>query len=102
MICILSLAGKSMKQVGLRVNKMGVNMSIIEKICEILRDFFDDESIVIDEKSAAKDVEGWDSLANVQIMLSIEEEFGVTFDLDDMVKFKCIGDIIACIERKTK
>lgn len=77
-------------------------MSTIEKICEILRDFFDDDSIVIDEKSAAKDVEGWDSLANVQIMLSIEEEFGVTFDLDDMVKFKCIGDIVECIKRKTK
>lgn len=77
-------------------------MSTIEKICEILRDFFDDESIVIDENSAAKDVEGWDSLANVQIMLSIEEEFGVTFDLDDMVKFKCIGDIVECIERKCR
>lgn len=77
-------------------------MSSIEKISEILRDFFDDESIVIDENSAAKDVEGWDSLANVQIMLSIEEEFGVTFDLDDMVKFKCIGDIVECIERKCR
>ncbi|MCQ2497621.1 MAG: acyl carrier protein [Lachnospiraceae bacterium] len=77
-------------------------MSAIEKICEILRDFFDDDSIVIDETSAAKDVDGWDSLANVQIMLSIEEEFGVNFDLDDMVKFKCIGDIVECIERKSK
>ncbi len=77
-------------------------MSAIEKICEILRDFFDNDEITIDEKSSAKDVEGWDSLANVQIMLSIEEEFGVNFDLDDMVKFKCIGDIVECIERKSK
>lgn len=77
-------------------------MSIIEKICEILKEFFDNDEITIDEKSSAKDVEGWDSLANVQIMLSIEDEFGVNFDLDDMVKFKCIGDIVECIERKSK
>lgn len=75
---------------------------MLEKIQGILRDFFDDETISIKEESSAKDIEGWDSLANVQIMLSIEAEFDVTFDLDDMTGFHCIGDIIRCIENKRK
>lgn len=61
--------------------------------------FFDNDSITINEETKAADIEGWDSLANVQIMLAIEAEYGVEFSLDEMVSFKNVGDIADCISR---
>lgn len=75
-------------------------MKEIDKIQEILRDFFDDENIIINESTSAKDIGGWDSLANVQIMLSIEMEFGIEFSMDELASFRCIEDIIRTINSK--
>ena len=75
-------------------------MSKVEVIQSILREFFDNDAITIDDNTVAADIEGWDSLANVQIMVAIESEFGVTFDLDELASFKKIGDIVNCLESK--
>ncbi len=74
-------------------------MEIISGIENIIRMFFDNDSITINEETKAADIEGWDSLANVQIMLAIEAEYGVEFSLDEMVSFKNVGDIADCISR---
>lgn len=76
-------------------------MKTTDRIQQILRDFFDDETIVIGETTKAKDIEGWDSMANVQIMLSIEDEFGLEpFSIDELISFRCIGDIVKTINEK--
>ena len=75
-------------------------MERLYEIQDIIRDVLGDETITIDQQSMAADVRGWNSLANVQIILSIEDTFGVEFSLDEMTSFHCIGDIIRTIEQK--
>ncbi len=76
-------------------------MERLYEIQDIVQDVLGDASITIDQQSTAADVKGWDSLANVQIILAIEDTFGVEFSLDEMTSFHCIGDIIRTIEQKT-
>jgi acyl carrier protein len=70
----------------------------IERIQNILRVIFDDDSISIHNQMYITDVKGWDSLANIQIILSIEEEFNIQFSLEEMGSFKKIDDIVKILD----
>jgi len=73
--------------------------AILEKLNAVLRDVLDDDRIRVSEESAARNVPGWDSVANIRIMLGIEEEFGLRFDLGEYSDFKNIGDLISGVDK---
>ena len=50
---------------------------VMEKVCEIARDIFDDDELVLEDDTVASDVDGWDSLTHLSLMNEIEEEFGI-------------------------
>lgn len=71
---------------------------IMEKLNELFIDFFDDEDIVLTENTVASDIIGWDSLEHITLMATIEEEFGVKFDLTK--KLENVGAMVKEIERQ--
>ncbi|HWA74797.1 MAG TPA: acyl carrier protein [Polyangiaceae bacterium] len=72
----------------------------LERLQPIFKDVFDDSSLRIDRASNADNVEGWDSLAHVNLVASVEKEFGVRFALGELADLKNVGDMIDLIERK--
>ena len=64
---------------------------IIQGLTPIFRDVFDDDELVISEVTTAPDVEGWDSLANIRIMVSIEKAFGVRFAAAEISRLKMLA-----------
>lgn len=74
-------------------------MTTLEKIQPIFRDIFDDENLVVTEKTVATDVEDWDSFAQMQIVMGIEDMFGIKFSTDEVIEFKNVGDVVKAIER---
>ena len=77
------------------------NEYIIGKIQSIVRDVLDDESLSIDAHTEAADVEGWDSLANINIVSQIESEFGVRFSLDELAQLSAVGKIVEALHLKS-
>lgn len=73
--------------------------NVLEKIQPIFRDVFDDEILTVTETTAAADVEDWDSFAQMQIVVGIEEMFGIKFSTDEVMEFKNVGDIVKAVER---
>lgn len=73
-----------------------------EKLQEIFRDIFDDEELVIIEEMTATDIEDWDSLAQINLIIAIEKEFGVKFNLEEVSKLKNIGEMLDLIKLKVK
>ncbi|MEH1738802.1 MAG: acyl carrier protein [Fusobacterium varium] len=73
-----------------------------EKLQEIFRDIFDDEELVITEEMTAADIEDWDSLAQINLIIAIEKEFGVKFNLEEVSKLKNIGEMLDLIKLKVK
>ena len=71
-----------------------------EKLQEIFRDIFDDEELVITEEMTAADIEDWDSLAQINLIIALEKEFGVKFNLEEISKLKNIGEILEIIKIK--
>ena len=70
---------------------------IFKKINEIFVDVFDDDSIVIDENTSAADIEDWDSLTHITLISTIEEEFGIKFQMKDVIGMKNVGEMVDII-----
>jgi acyl carrier protein len=77
-------------------------MNTLSKLQDIFRDFFDDEGLALTNETSSDDIEGWDSLAQVNIIVMCESEFGVKFDFNDIAKLKNVGDIVDTVEGKLK
>lgn len=74
--------------------------SILARLQPVFRDVFENESLTVDRESNASSVDGWDSLAHVNLVASVEEEFGVRFALGELEDLQCVGDMVDLIERK--
>lgn len=70
---------------------------VLNKVNEIFIDAFDRENIVIDFDTTASDVEGWDSLMQMNLIEMIEDEFNMRFDMDEVVGMKNVGAMIDII-----
>ncbi len=77
-------------------------IEILEKINHILKDVFDDDSLVVTESTELSDIEGWDSIAQITIIATIEKEFNVRFRLEDILETKSINKLIDFIEKELK
>ncbi|MBC7489765.1 MAG: acyl carrier protein [Glaciimonas sp.] len=73
---------------------------IIEKLTPIFRNVFDDDGLVIEESTTASDVEGWDSLAHIRLMVTIEKAFGIRFTASEIADLENVGGMVELIIKK--
>jgi acyl carrier protein len=73
---------------------------IITGLTAVFRDVFDDDEIVLRPDLTADDVDGWDSLAHIRLILSVQKKFGVKFSPIEMNRLKNVGDLIALTRQK--
>ncbi len=73
---------------------------IHERLQQIARSVFYDDSLVLTESTKAADVAGWDSLAHVNFMYGVENEFGVQFSEAEFLGFEDVGGLERLLEEK--
>lgn len=76
-------------------------MTVMERLEEVFRTVFDDDSLVLTDDLTAADVPGWDSVAHVNLMFSIEQEFGVQFAGNQFSELRDVGELRRFLERRT-
>ena len=75
---------------------------ITEKLNEIFRFVFDDESIEVSRKTSAADIEAWDSLTHITLISEVEDTFGMKFFMKEVVGMKNVGEMIDIIAQRAK
>ena len=70
---------------------------IYEKLNEVFRDVFDDDSITVNADTTADDIEDWDSLEHISLVSAVEKEFGVKFTMAQVVGMKNVGEMVEVI-----
>lgn len=70
---------------------------VFEKLNEVFRDVFDDEGIVVTEATTARDIEDWDSLEHINLMVAVEKKFGIRFNMGAINKFQNVGEMAELI-----
>ena len=75
-------------------------MNVTEELTAVFREVFDDEGIQLSPELTADDVEGWDSLSHVNLIIAVEMKFDIEFTQKEIRSFANVGEMIACIESK--
>ena len=70
---------------------------VYETLNEVFRDVFDDPSITVDDSTTSDDVDGWDSLEHINLIAAVEQEFGVKFNMGQVVSMKNVGEMVDII-----
>lgn len=66
---------------------------VFDKLNEVFQDVFDDESITVTETTTADDIEEWDSLEHINLLAAVEQEFGMKFNMGQVVSMKNVGEM---------
>ncbi|QFY41381.1 acyl carrier protein [Candidatus Methylospira mobilis] len=75
-----------------------IRKEVLNNINDIFNDIFNDESIVITEASSAKDIDEWDSLNNIQIVVAVEKKFKIRFKASEISGWNNVGEMCDSIE----
>lgn len=75
-------------------------MEIKDTLQEIFRDILDLGDLVLENETSANDIEGWDSLAHINLVVAIEKKYNIRFALGELQELKNIQDMIFLIEKK--
>ena len=73
---------------------------IMEKVQTIFRDVFDDDTLIITDSTNSSDIEDWDSLEHITLVVSMEKEFSLSFDLKEVNKLANVGEMVDLIASK--
>jgi acyl carrier protein len=74
--------------------------AIYQKLTPIFREVFDDDSLVPHPRMTAAEVENWDSLSNIRLIVAIEEALSVNFTTAEVAGLKDVSELVAVIQRK--
>ncbi len=73
---------------------------IYARLAGIFEDVFDEDSIEITPELSAKDLDGWDSLMHVRLLLTVEKAFKIKLTTSEIGKLKNVGDLVALIQAR--
>ena len=71
---------------------------IISRITPIFQDTLEEDDLVLTEELTANDIENWDSLSHVRLIVAIEQELGIKFDLSQASNAKNLGELLEQIK----
>jgi len=74
----------------------------MEKFTNVFRETFNDDSIKITKETTADDIDAWDSLSHVNLIIAIELAFDIEFTQREIMSFNNVGDMVACVEGKIR
>ena len=63
----------------------------------VFQDVFDDESSEVNDETTSDDIEDWDSLEHINLIAAVEQEFGVKFNMGQVVSMKNVGEMVDII-----
>lgn len=70
---------------------------VYAKLNEVFQEVFDDDSILVTDSTTSADVEDWDSLEHINLVVAVEECFGIKFKMGEVTSMKNVGEMVDII-----
>jgi acyl carrier protein len=74
--------------------------TVKSRLNQVFQDIFDDPSLQISEPMTAADIESWDSLTHIDLIVQVEKQFKIKLSTADVRSLKNVGDFIALVAKK--
>ncbi|MDR0949920.1 MAG: acyl carrier protein, partial [Lachnospiraceae bacterium] len=65
---------------------------VYARVNEVFREVFDDDTITVNDATTANDIPDWDSLEHINLIVALEEEFGMKFKMGEVTGMKNVGE----------
>jgi acyl carrier protein len=75
---------------------------ILAGVAEVIRQNFEDDTLSISAETTAADVPGWDSIAHIELMISVEDRFGIRFTTGETAAMKNVGQMVEFMSRRLR
>jgi acyl carrier protein len=73
---------------------------LLQDLTPIFREVFDDDGIVLTPETTANDIDAWDSLSHMNMVLAVEVKFKIRFALGELPSLRNVGDLATLIQKK--
>lgn len=73
---------------------------IFEGLNEVFQDVFDDEDITVNDATTADDIDDWDSLEHINLIVAVEKKFGMKFTMGEVSGMKNVGEMADLIAQR--
>jgi acyl carrier protein len=73
---------------------------VLSKVQEAFKAVFDIEPQSLTLETGAGDIPGWDSLGHLSLTTQLEQTFGITFDVDELMEMESVGEIVRIVSAK--
>ena len=73
---------------------------LMQRLQPLFVDVMDDKNLKINPEMSAKDVDEWDSITHISLLVAIEDEFGLRFGVAETKSLKNIGEMVTLIQTK--
>ena len=74
----------------------------VSTIIEIFQDILDVKKGTVNLNSTSSDIDEWDSVATINIIVALEDEFGIKFKLEDIQEVKSVKDFVELVQEHKK
>lgn len=75
-------------------------LNIVKQLNGIFEEIIDEGPVCLSEAMVPTDVDGWDSLTHIQLVVAVEKHFDIKFTSEEILLWKNIGEMIDCILTK--
>ena len=75
---------------------------VYEQLTRVFWDVFDNEDITINDNTTADDIDEWDSMEYINLIMAVEEEFSIKFTMEQVNGMKNVGEMVGLIIEKVK
>ena len=74
--------------------------NVKQRLDHVFQDIFDDPSLEVRDDMTANEVEGWDSLSHINLIVAVEKEFRIRLTTAEVRGLKNVGDFVTLIAAK--
>ena len=75
---------------------------LYDRLNTVFRDVFDDETITVTDSTSASDIDGWDSLSHIDLVVAVETEFNMKFSMGETTKLHNVGEMADIILERSR
>lgn len=75
-------------------------MSLMYQLNVIFQEVFDDPALAVRPQTSPSDIAEWDSVAQIKLVLAVEDAFGTRLTTDEVSSLHCVGDFIGALNKR--
>ena len=73
---------------------------IYDKLSQVFQIVFDDNSIIVNSTTNSSDIDDWDSLEHINLLVAVEQKFNIKFNMSEVIDMNNVGDMVKTILNK--